>query len=233
VLMMLDEFTSLGRIPIIAEAISYLPGYGVRTVLVVQALAQLKEVYGEHNAETMMASLAARIVYAPKDLKDAKDISDLLGSVTVKARSISRPRFGFKSRSEAGSVSVSEQRRALRLPQEIRALGNERQLIFLEGLHPILCQKIRYYADPHFRSRLRPPITQPCIALPRTVVSPASPCNPSGAANAPAAAEALFDQPVVANRLPEFPIEGPEDGQWSDGQLQEAVETFLKHFPTR
>ena len=51
VMMLLDEFTALGRIPIIAEAISYLPGYNVRVVLVIQTPAQLREVYGIHNAE--------------------------------------------------------------------------------------------------------------------------------------------------------------------------------------
>ena len=70
VMMLLDEFTALGRIPIIAEAISYLPGYNVRVVLVIQTPAQLREVYGMHNAEVMLKSLAARIVFAPKDFSD-------------------------------------------------------------------------------------------------------------------------------------------------------------------
>ena len=73
--MLLDEFTALGRIPIIAEAISYLPGYNVRVVLVIQTPAQLREVYGIHNAETMLKSLAARIVFAPKDFcRRARDL---------------------------------------------------------------------------------------------------------------------------------------------------------------
>jgi len=69
VMMLLDEFTALGRIPIIAEAISFLPGYNVRVVLVIQTPAQLREIYGAHNAETMLKSLAARIVFAPRDLR--------------------------------------------------------------------------------------------------------------------------------------------------------------------
>src|SRR3984957_12748599 len=46
VMMLLDEVAALGRIPIIAEAISYLPGYNVRVVLVIQTPAQLREIYG-------------------------------------------------------------------------------------------------------------------------------------------------------------------------------------------
>jgi type IV secretion system protein VirD4 len=64
VLMLLDEFTALGRIPIIAESISYLPGYNVRVVLVIQTPAQLREVYGMNGAETMLKSLAANRIRA-------------------------------------------------------------------------------------------------------------------------------------------------------------------------
>jgi len=46
VMMLLDEFTSLGRIPVVADSISFLPGYNVRVVLVIQTPAQLHEVYG-------------------------------------------------------------------------------------------------------------------------------------------------------------------------------------------
>jgi len=55
-LMLLDEAPALGRIPILAESIAYLPGYNVRVVLVCQAPSQLREVYGEMNTQTMLKS---------------------------------------------------------------------------------------------------------------------------------------------------------------------------------
>jgi type IV secretion system protein VirD4 len=158
VMMLLDEFTALGRIPIIAEAISYLPGYNVRVVLVIQTPAQLREVYGIHNAETMLKSLAARIVFAPKDFPDAREISDELGFTTVPSKSVSKPigvsldRRGQRSSSQ----SISHQRRALLLPQEVKELGPEQAIVFYEGLRPIRCRKIRYFADKRFRKRLLP-----------------------------------------------------------------------------
>lgn len=171
VMMLLDEFTALGRIPIIAEAISYLPGYNVRVVLVIQTPAQLREVYGIHNAETMMKSLAARIVFAPKDFADAREISDELGFQTVKVKTTSKPvGGGFAQRgSRSGSQSVSEQRRALLLPQEVKELGSEEEIIFYEGMRPIRCRKIRYFADKRFRRRLLP---APQVPLP-VAASPA------------------------------------------------------------
>ena len=159
VMMLLDEFAALGRIPIIAEAISYLPGYNVRVLMVVQTPSQLREVYGPHAAETMLKSLAARIVFAAKDHADAREISDELGYTTVRAKSISTPLFGFSGGrgQRSRSQNVSEQRRALLLPQEVKALGAEEAIIFYEGLRPIRCKKIRYFQDRRFTARLLPP----------------------------------------------------------------------------
>lgn len=154
VLMILDEFTALGRIPIIAEAIAYLPGYNVRTVLVIQTPAQLREVYGRENAETMMKSLAARVVFAPKDHADAQEISDELGFRTVRAKSHSRPGWGA---ARAPTTTSSEQRRALLLAQEVKELGNDQALIFYEGLRPVRGKKIRYFEDRILQRRLRNP----------------------------------------------------------------------------
>jgi len=163
VLMLLDEFTALGRIPIIAEAISYLPGYNVRVVLVIQTPAQLREVYGIHNAEVMLKSLAARIVFAPKDFADAREISDELGFTTVKVKTVSKPvgRLFDSRRVRSASESVSLQQRALLLPQEVKELGSEEAIVFYEGLRPIRCRKIRYFAERGFRGRLLPPLQNP------------------------------------------------------------------------
>ena len=156
VLMLLNEFTALGKIPIVSESMSYLPGYNVRVLLVIQAPSQLREVYGAYAAETMLKSVAARIVFAPKDYPDAKEISDELGSTTVRVRSHSKPNFmAFNRKSgRSGSNTFSEHARALLLPQEVKEIGNDKAFIFYEGLRPIRCKKIRYYADRRFRARL-------------------------------------------------------------------------------
>jgi type IV secretion system protein VirD4 len=178
VMMLLDEFTALGRIPIIAEAISYLPGYNVRVVLVIQTPAQLREVYGIHNAETMLKSLAARIVFAPKDFPDAREISDELGFTTVPSKTLSKPVGAALDRrgQRSSSQSISHQRRALLLPQEVKELGPEQAIVFYEGLRPIRCRKIRYFADKRFRKRLLAPPDSP---VPVRRAPPSVPVAPS------------------------------------------------------
>jgi type IV secretion system protein VirD4 len=161
VLMLLDEMTAPGRIPILAQAISYLPGYNVRLLLVIQAYSQLREVYGPNAADTMMKSLAARVLYAPKDYQEANEISQELGNTTVRVKSTSRPRAALFAKGQRhGTTNVSEQKRPLLLPQEVKELGRDRELLLYEGLRPILAKKNRYYEDPLFKKRLFPPPPQ-------------------------------------------------------------------------
>jgi type IV secretion system protein VirD4 len=239
VMMLLDEFASLGRIPIIAEAISYLPGYNVRVVMVVQTPSQLREVYGSHSAETMLKSLAARIVFAAKDHADAREISDELGFTTVRVKSLSMPvvEFGSQGR-RSRSQTVTEQRRALLLPQEVKTLGSEEAIIFYEGLRPIRCRKIRYYQDRRFLARLRTP---PERAAPEPLVLPAPPtdpvprdacCEPTAATREATAADierleslTLEDFAVDFGRV-QLPEKAGGERLTSE-ELQAAVENFL------
>jgi type IV secretion system protein VirD4 len=195
VVFVLDEAAAAGRIPILAKSVAYLPGYNVRLILVVQAFSQLREIYGPQNAETMMKSLAVRVVYAPKDVADASEISNELGMTTAKARTHSKPTFDF-SDAKGGrrrNVSISEQKRPLLLPQEVKELGKDREVIFYEGIRPILAHKNRYFQDRFFRKRLFPP---PARATPNPLKAkgPATPDIPPRDIHIVAAAETA--QPV-------------------------------------
>lgn len=242
VLMLLDEFTALGRIPIIAEAVSYLPGYNVRILLVIQTPAQLREVYGPNGAETMLKSLAARIAFAPKDIVDAREISDELGNTTIKVKTHSRPLMDLadgKGRRQR-SVSVSEQRRPLLLPQEVKDLGNEQALVFYEGLRPIRCRKIRYFQDRRFRARLlpAPEVPRQQVELPPPI--PAGPPASVAAEMSVATAGEVVERDATiddVDRIESLTLEDfaanlsaidiPTDGPMTKDQMQDAVESFL------
>jgi type IV secretion system protein VirD4 len=169
VLMVLDEFPAIGRIPIMAEASGFLPGYNVRTLLIMQTPAQLRQVYGEDGSRTLLKTLAGRIYFQPKDMDDAEEISRELGFTTVKVKTHSKPIWEL-SNGKTGrhrSVSVSEQKRPLMLPQEVRSLGKTKAIVFTEDTPPILCRKIRYYRVPALRNRIRKPPAVPAIELRR------------------------------------------------------------------
>lgn len=155
-LLMLDEFTALGRIPIIESSCGFLPGYNVRVLLVIQTPSQLRSVYGRDGADTIMKTLAGRILFAPKDFNDAQEISNDLGSTTVKGKSRSRPMWGT---GKGQSTTESDQRRMLLLPQEVKEIGDHKEIIIYEGIRPIMAEKIIYYKDKHFKKRLLSPPT--------------------------------------------------------------------------
>jgi type IV secretion system protein VirD4 len=155
-LVVLDEFTAVGRIPILLTSIAFVPGYNVRTLMVIQTPSQLDEVYGQNGRKIMLKTLAARIIFPPNDMEDARNVSEELGYTTVKSRSRTVP--GVMGGGKRGpSINVTDQRRALMLPQEIKEMPADQQLLFVEHVLPVKCHKIKYFDDPIFKKRLLPP----------------------------------------------------------------------------
>jgi type IV secretion system protein VirD4 len=91
VLVLLDEFARLGRAEVIARGFAYVAGYGLRLLPVLQSPAQLRADYGPDLAEEIIANCAVEVVFAPKELRLAKDLSERLGDTTVRSPSRSRP----------------------------------------------------------------------------------------------------------------------------------------------
>lgn len=158
-LLLMDEFTAIGKVEIIASAVAYMAGYNIRLLPIIQSMAQLDATYGKDVSRTMITNHALQIVYAPREQQDANDYSDMLGYTTVRKENITRG----GARGDV-SRSHSEERRALMLPQELKAMGSEKQVFFYEGIpHPVMCEKIRYYKDRHFTERLLPKVEIPVL----------------------------------------------------------------------
>ena len=158
-LLLMDEFTSIGKVEIIASAVSYMAGYNIRLLPIIQSMAQLDATYGKDVSRTLITNHALQIVYAPREQQDANDYSDMLGYTTVRKENRTRAKGG-DSRSE------SEERRALMLPQELKAMGPDKEVFLYEGIpHPVLCDKIRYYKDKHFTERLMSKVDVPMLKI--------------------------------------------------------------------
>jgi len=167
-LLLMDEFTAIGRIGIVAKAIAYMAGYNLRLLIIIQSVKQLEEKYGREAAGNMMVNCAMQIVFAPRDHKDAADVSESLGYFTERATSKSRNQSSGGGKSAAGSSrgeSVSEQRRALMMPQEVKEMGQYKAIIFLENCKPMLVDKVRYFDDEAFDGRVLPAVAVAPIDL--------------------------------------------------------------------
>jgi type IV secretion system protein VirD4 len=150
-LLLMDEFTSIGKVDIISTAVSYMAGYNIRLLPIIQSMSQLDATYGKDLSRTMITNHALQIVYAPREQQDANDYSEMLGYTTVRKDSFTRGR--------EFSRSESEERRALMLPQELKAIGFDAEIFFYEGIpNPVKCEKIKYFKDKYFTSRLIPSV---------------------------------------------------------------------------
>jgi type IV secretion system protein VirD4 len=152
--LMMDEFTAIGMVGIIAKAVSYMAGYNLRLATIIQTPAQVEDDvprgYGRQGARTLITNHALQILFAPREQTDAEAYSKMLGDETVKGKSTSR-QLDKSQRSE----TISDQRRALLLPQEIKDIGQEREIVIVENTKPILCEKAMYFREPVFMDRLK------------------------------------------------------------------------------
>lgn len=159
-LLLMDEFTSLGRVGALSQAIAYMAGYNMRPFIIIQNREQLESAYGKADATTLLANFATMIIYPPTSINvdEATKISEMLGYDTVKNKSKSRSNpVGFGNGSSSASESISDQRRALMLPQEILAMKFEEEIVKVNNSKPIFANKILYFKDPDFTSRAKLP----------------------------------------------------------------------------
>lgn len=149
-LLLMDEFPALGKMSVIVNAVAFIAGYNLRLLIVNQSPSQLEDIYGKEAARTLTTNFACRVLYTPRDQKDAQEYSEIIGYETFKSRSSSRSSGRGTSRSQ----SISDQKRAVMNPDEVKAMPASDCIITLNKVRPIYAQKIIYWQDPVFTARL-------------------------------------------------------------------------------
>ena len=168
-LLVHDEFAAMGRVSVISSAATFLAGYNLRLLTIVQAMSQLDAVYGDREARTLATNHGLQILYAPREQRDADEYSAMLGNFTERATSRGRSRSFGPHGHNTLSRNESDQRRPLLLPQEFKELGAERLVAVVENCKPILGEKIRYHRDKVFLARLRPAPEVPQMDMPLAI----------------------------------------------------------------
>lgn len=163
VLFMLDEMAQLGTMEMMRQAVSLLAGYGMSVWMIWQDLSQLKALY-EHDWPSFIANAKIQQFFGINDHETAKYISEMLGTATIEvsssSESSSRSKENmslFKATNTTNrSESFSEKERNLLSPDEVRRLNREAMLMFVQGIPPILAERISYFKDPMFSSKFDP-----------------------------------------------------------------------------
>jgi type IV secretion system protein VirD4 len=165
VLLLLDEFARLGKAPVIASAFSYVAGYGLRLLPVIQSRSQPRGIYGADVTDEIIANCGLEVVFTPKELRVANELSERLGFFTMNVKSKSRTIHGMLANR---SISESDQRRALMMPQELMQMPKGDLLLLRGGIPPVRARKIEYFRSRHFTSR----ISDPPKVAPRLIMIP-------------------------------------------------------------
>ncbi len=160
VLMLMDEFPTLGKMEQFQAGIAYFRGYRVRLFLIIQDTEQLKGIYEESGMNSFLSNSTYRVTFAANNMETANLISQLLGNKTATQISYNKPKY-LDLNPGARSLHVSDVQRALLLPQEVIQMPREDEIILIESQPPIRAKKIFYFKDKMFTSRLLPKIKIP------------------------------------------------------------------------
>ncbi len=153
VMLLMDEFPTLGNMAQFKQGIAYFRGYKVRLFLIIQDTEQLKDIYEEAGMNSFLANSTYRVTFAANTVQTAELISNLIGNKTVTQLSRNSPVF-LDLNPASRSKTVSEAQRALLLPQEVIGLPRDQEIILIESEPPIRTKKIFYYKDKFFTSKL-------------------------------------------------------------------------------
>lgn len=164
-LMMMDEFPSLGKLEIVQEGLAYLAGYGIQFYIICQDVTQLRsEETGYGKDEAISSNCHIQNAFQPNRQETAKYLSQMTGQTTVikEQVTVSGKRMG----AVLGQVSKSMQEisRPLMTDDEVTRMPPPKKdgenlleggdmLVFAAGFPAIYGKQMPYFQDPVFRAR--------------------------------------------------------------------------------
>jgi len=143
VLFLLDEFASLGKMQEMGRAITTVRSSGAHLMLIVQSLANLREVYGADGAANFLGNCELQLFMAPTDTDTPRYISEAIGDQT---RAV-RVKSWRQGRWDAASIQERQEGGRLIRPEQIRMLGPDAAIALVRDRNPVVVAKVRYYED--------------------------------------------------------------------------------------
>ena len=169
-LMMLDEFPSLGKLQILQESLAFVAGYGIKCYLICQDINQLKSrETGYGPDETITSNCHVQNAYPPNRVETAEHLSRLTGQTTVVKEQITTS--GRRTAAMLGQVSrtFQEVQRPLLTPDECLRMPGPRKnadgnieeagdmVVYVAGYPAIYGKQPLYFKDPVFQARASVP----------------------------------------------------------------------------
>ena len=167
-LMMLDEFPSLGKLEILQESLAFLAGYGIKCYLICQDINQLRSTTTGYGIdESITSNCHIQTAFPPNRVETAEHLSKLAGETTITREQVTRG-----SSHSLHTTTVHELQRSLltvdeclRMPGPVKSLKDGHDVIeeagdmivYVAGFPAIYGKQPLYFQDPIFSERARVP----------------------------------------------------------------------------
>ncbi|OES45381.1 VirD4-like conjugal transfer protein, CD1115 family [Domibacillus iocasae] len=151
VLLQLDEFANIGKVPNFEERLSTTRSLGIEVTIVLQDTSQLERVYGKEIAKEVMNNCDIRLLLKAGEHETAKYFSQLAGKTTIRVKNQSN---SSSRTSSSKSESAQYMGRDLITADEITRLNKDEALLFLSGQYPMRIEKAWFDRFKHFKGML-------------------------------------------------------------------------------
>lgn len=168
-LMMLDEFPSLGKLEILQESLAFLAGYGIKCYLICQDINQLRSrTTGYGPDETVTSNCHIQNAFPPNRVETAEHLSKLTGQTTITKEQVTRSGKGAFALSSQDSRTTQEIQRSLltvdeclRMPGPVKGVKDGQDVIeaagdmivYVAGFPAIYGRQPLYFQDAVFQAR--------------------------------------------------------------------------------
>jgi type IV secretion system protein VirD4 len=127
----LNEFAAIGRLGAVEASIGLVAGYGIRTIIVVQSLANLHHLYADAWESFLGNAAAVVLIGPPADKFTAEYLSSRSGETTI-----AQPNVGLQLNSSGIGLSNGEAytRRGALMPQDLYGLQPGHGYVWVAGL---------------------------------------------------------------------------------------------------
>ena len=149
VMIMLDEFNRLGKMPIVAESIEVLRHYRGHLAVVTQTIPALDEIYGENTRRALQGNAGIKLYLTPSDEKTVEELSKAVGKTTKTV--VTRSRAVGKNPFEGRSQSERTEETPLLPEDEARRLPLDEIVVVVDAQMPVRAKRVVYFEDPFFK----------------------------------------------------------------------------------
>jgi len=146
VMIMLDEFDRLGKMPIVAESIKTLRSFGGNLAIVTQTIPALDEIYGENTRRSLQGGAGIKLYLTPSEQKTIEELSQAVGKTTK--RVVTRSRAVGRNPFEGRSVSERTEDTPLLTEDQARRMDLDEVILVVDAQMPIRVRRVKYFEDP-------------------------------------------------------------------------------------